>query len=125
MVMLLICPIEILTRAGTQLISPKKILFIKAKNTSTEVFCSDLVISSSRSLSWFEKKLNRECFCRCHRSFLINLAFVLRYSANGFELTNGKKVLISKYRKPQVINHYINFVTKKESELYYSTLPWH
>lgn len=54
-----------------------EIIFVRAENKGTFVETTKGSFTTSVKLSDFEKKLFDEDFFRCHRSFLINLTFII------------------------------------------------
>lgn len=87
---------------GTQLhfIKPENIVYIKADNSYSELYLEngDQMIVS-RSIKNFEDGLkDNPCFCRIHKSYLINTQFVEKYDkSNGgwVTLSNKKELPIS------------------------------
>ena len=53
-------------------------------------------------------------FFRIHKGYLINLSFVERYSKTSVMLTNGEKLLISRYKYAEFVKTYLAFVEKED-----------
>lgn len=51
-------------------------------------------------------------FCRVHKGYLVNLAYVEGYSKTELTLTNGEKLLISKYKYQDFVKAYLRFVKR-------------
>ena len=51
-----------------------------------------------------------ESFCRCHRGYLVNLAYVAEYDAENIILTNGEKIYLSKSRYPDFVRQYMRYL---------------
>ncbi len=56
-----------------------------------------------------EAKLGNQ-FCRVHKGYLVNLAYVAGYSRTELTLTNGEKLLISKYKYQDFVKAYLRFL---------------
>ncbi|WP_417939526.1 LytR/AlgR family response regulator transcription factor [Flavobacterium sp. RS13.1] len=87
---------------GNQLhfIKPENIVYIKADNSYSELYLENgkkMIVS--RSIKKFEDGLkNNPCFCRIHKSYLLNTDFVEKYDkSNGgwITLSNKKELPIS------------------------------
>lgn len=88
--------------AGNQLhfIKPENIVYIKADNSYSELYLENgnqMIVS--RSIKNFEDGLkDNPCFCRIHKSYLINTHFVEKYDkSNGgwVTLSNKKELPVS------------------------------
>lgn len=79
-------------------ISIERILFFEADGNYTKLHLFDgSRILISRSLSFFEKKLNYPAFIRCHHSFLVNTARIEKFNSKSKILTvSGKTIPISR-----------------------------
>ena len=51
-------------------------------------------------------------FCRIHKGYLVNLAYVEGYSKTELTLTNGDSLLISKYKYQEFVKTYLRFLKK-------------
>ncbi len=53
-------------------------------------------------------------FYRIHKSYLINLSYVDKYSRNEVTLLNGQKLLISKYKYADFVKAYLSYMEKED-----------
>ncbi len=53
-------------------------------------------------------------FYRCHKSYLVNLAYVDEYSKSEVTLINKIKLLISKYKYAEFVKAYLSFMQKED-----------
>ena len=65
-------------------------------------------------LSKFEKQADRSFF-RTHRSYLINLRYLEKYSSSEVIMDNGDRVLLSKKRYAELVKSYMNYI-RSENE---------
>ena len=54
----------------------------------------------------------QEQFFRIHKGYLVNLSYVEGYSKTEVMLTNGEKILISKYKYQDFVKAYLRFLKK-------------
>ncbi|TVR73057.1 MAG: LytTR family transcriptional regulator [Marinilabiliales bacterium] len=91
------------TTAGNRSIKLKDIFYIKGcEKRACIYFTEDKMIKVHHMLSWFETILNCGSFCRCHRSFIVNLNWVEHHSACRFLLKGNIKIPISRLKRDQV-----------------------
>lgn len=99
--------ISLATSDGVFLVPVEDIVKIVASQSYSDVFISDkkkLLIS--KNIGDLEKSINDAAFFRVHKSFLINLHYVTRYSfRNGgeIEMSDGSIVLLSRRKKDEFI----------------------
>ena len=60
------------------------------------------------------EKLSDNSFFRCHRSYLINLRYLDRYTSSEIIMTNGDKVILAQKRYSELVKAYMRFI-KTES----------
>ena len=72
--------------------------FLEAQNKHTHFFLSDGTdIDSVQPLHTFESSfLLSDGFCKCHRSYIVNLNHIRSYTANEIILRSGRSVRISR-----------------------------
>ena len=80
-----------------EVIDRKVILHLTNKRT-IEYYCK---------ISELENKLGRQ-FCRSHRSYIVNLKYIVSCGANEITLTNGEKVPVSRSRRNDLMNALID-----------------
>lgn len=64
------------------------------------------------SLDEVEKRLPADCFARCGKSYVVNLAAVVSVNGNELTLVNGDVLLISRLRKKEFIERLTRFTIK-------------
>lgn len=100
---------------GSQLhfIRPEEIIYIKSDNSYSELHLANgkkMIVS--RSIKNFEDGLKENpCFCRIHRSYLINTQFVEKYDkSNGGWVTLSNKIEIP--ISPDKIECFLSLINK-------------
>lgn len=88
---------------GLLFVNVAEIVYLEADGAYTEVWLSNGTrIVVSKKLKFFEDVLDsKPNFFRSHRSYIVNINFILKYnkSENSLTLENGKVVIISRDRK--------------------------
>ncbi len=81
-----------------QNIKASDIMYIEIGDHKTMISTEDQIYNSSESLDYWETKLTNVCFCRPHKSFILNMKYIDKYQRNEVTLTNGNIIPIA-YRK--------------------------
>ena len=82
---------------GTDYINVDEIIYLEAMNSCTKIKTVDNEIISSYTLSRFEITLDKNIFFHAHRSYIINLNYIKRYTNEGsIVMINGLEIPLSK-----------------------------
>ena len=101
-----------LQSAGTSRTVPlDSIYYIESSNHKVMLRLKDGEFSCYAKIRDLEAELGDQ-FCRVHKGYLVNLAYVEGYSKTELTLTNGEKLLISKYKYPDFVKAYLRFVKR-------------
>ena len=101
-----------LQSAGTSRTVPlDSIYYIESSNHKVVLRLKDGEFSCYAKIRDLEAELGDQ-FCRVHKGYLVNLAYVEGYSKTELMLTNGEKLLISKYKYPDFVKAYLRFVKR-------------
>lgn len=57
-----------------------------------------------------------DVFFRCHRSYIVNLSYVIHYNNESIGLSNGEKILISRRRYKEFCKYFLSFLKKEEMQ---------
>lgn len=57
-----------------------------------------------------ENELTNQPFIRCHNSYIVNMNYVRKITNNEIELENRDKVMVSKWRRKNVVESLISYV---------------
>ena len=76
----------------------KEIMYIEIGDHKTIVVTENKSYYSKEKLDYWEQKLTNICFCRPHKSFIINMEYIDKYQRNEVTLKKGKIIPIA-YRK--------------------------
>jgi len=87
------------------------IYYIEVDAHRSKIYLKDKMILHGEKISVLENALKEEKFIRCHNSFMVNLnrieGIVIKESINYFELENGEFVEISRRRKKEAMEAFL------------------
>lgn len=106
--------IRIRSEYMTMNIPLKDIIYIEVFNKTCIIHTIKKNITSSIPLSELEKKLEKEGFLRCHKSYLVNMHYIEKYSKSGFYLSNKQIIPISKRESLKHRETHLNWLWKSD-----------
>jgi len=102
--------ITIPTLEGFEVLEIQDILYCKADDNYTHIFLQNnhtkLV---SKTLKYFEDALKQSSFARIHKSYLVNVNYVLNYKkgkGGSVLLSNGKELSVSSSKKGELLTFF-------------------
>ena len=100
--------IAIATESGFEFLKFNTIIYLEAQSNYTKFYLSDnSSIVTAKTLKHFEEILPKDLYFRIHKSYLVNMNFVKRFSkVDEFlvELITGQKLPVSHRKKDEFIN---------------------
>ena len=101
-----------LQSAGTSRTVPlDSIYYIESSNHKVELHLKDGEFACYAKIGDLELELQDQFF-RIHKSYLVNLSYVAGYSKTEVTLTNGERLLLSKYKYQDFVKAYLHFLKK-------------
>ncbi|MEN6463253.1 MAG: LytTR family DNA-binding domain-containing protein [Syntrophomonas sp.] len=95
-------PISIETHKQEIFLRPGKILYVESSKPGILIKTLNDTYMIRSDMYTYERKLEPYGFYRCHRSYLVNLAFIKEISNSGrtyqLVLTSGEKILLSRQK---------------------------
>lgn len=82
----------------TSVIPLKDIIYVEAQRQNVKVVTANNIFCERLTLTEFQKRLNDDTFYSSHRSYLVNLAFVVGIGTDVY-LANGEKIPLSRMRR--------------------------
>ena len=99
--------IDIATETGFEFLKFNTIIYLEAQSNYTKFYLTDnSTIITAKTLKHFEEILPEELFFRIHKTFLVNMNFIKRFSkVDEFlvELITGQKLPVSHRKKDEFI----------------------
>ena len=87
------------------------ICYIESSNHKVELHLKDGVFACYAKIGDLEVELQDQFF-RIHKGYLVNLSYVDGYSKTEVTLTNGERLLLSKYKYQDFVKAYLHFLKK-------------
>lgn len=105
--------IAIATDTGFEFVKFNTIIYLEAQSNYTKFYLtSNSIITTSKTLKYFEEVLPVDLFFRVHKTYLVNMNFIKRFIKGDeqlIELITGQKLPVSIRKKDE----FINAITKK------------
>lgn len=86
-------------------INANSIMYVETVGHKTRIVCSDRTYHTAKLLDDWEPVLTHSSFYRIHKSYIINLDYILEYKRNEIKLTNNDIIPIA-YRKQTLFRKY-------------------
>lgn len=93
-------------------ISPDDIYYCEVINRKIYLHTRDEVIEYYGRLKDLEKKLNED-FIKCHRSYLINLAFLQKYENSQVTLEDGSQIPVSRTHHQLLMDAMLHYLGRR------------
>ena len=87
------------------------IYYIESSNHKVELHLKDGVFACYAKIGDLEVELQGQFF-RIHKGYLVNLSYVDGYSKSEVTLTNGERLLLSKYKYQDFVKAYLRFLKR-------------
>lgn len=97
------------TRTRNIILSRSSILYIENRGKKVEIHTTGEVIEMYAAMSGLEKQLGTSFF-RCHRGYLVNMAFITEYSGDSITLQNGESIFLAKERYSEFVKVYMRYL---------------
>lgn len=100
---------EYTRRGSSRKIGSDSILFIVSERNYLEIHTVDGdSVTVPGKLDEAEQQL-KSGFVRCHKSYLVNLKYIAKYTATQFVMMNGEIIPISRSKKKEAADRYVLF----------------
>ena len=87
------------------------IYYIESSNHKVELHLKNGEFACYAKIGDLELELQDQFF-RIHKGYLVNLSYVAGYSKRSVTLTNGERLLLSKYKYQDFVKAYLHFLKK-------------
>lgn len=102
----LVLPVE----HGLRKVFAKDICYVEINGRKCRIVQEAEEWDSRCSMKEMEKNLSGQKFIRCHQSFLVNCRYIRAIESTAIELTNGRKIPVSKHRIKNVKAEFLAYV---------------
>lgn len=97
------------TRNRNVTFKQNEILYIESRAKKVEIHTRSDTMEVYAAISELEKQLMGN-FYRCHRGYLVNMAFIVEYSNDSIALNNGETVILSKEKYGDFVKAYMRYL---------------
>ncbi|MBR1623866.1 MAG: response regulator transcription factor [Pseudobutyrivibrio sp.] len=94
-------------------INPDDIYLVESIGRKIVVHLVDKDIEAYGKISELEQILGKSFF-RVHKSYLVNMMHIKKYTRTDVTLSNGAAALLSKYRYNDFVTRYMNYIADRE-----------
>ena len=88
------------------------ILYIEAMNHKLNIVTNEKTYQDNRSLKEIKQLLPSNSFVQVHRSFIINMVYLLKYQKNNITMTNQDTIQIGRFYKKEFEEKYQEFLIR-------------
>lgn len=90
-------------------IEKHKIIYIESRKRKVEIHTAEDMIEIYATMNKLEEQLGTD-FYRCHRGYLINMAYITEYSVSSISLSNGETVILAKEKYNEFVKKYMRYL---------------
>lgn len=107
------------TRSRNYNLDQSTIFYLESRGKKVEIHTLGDTIEVYASISRLEEQLGNS-FYRCHRGYLVNLAYIAEYRTDRIRLSNGDEVYLAKERYQSFVKTYMRYL--QDGGMTYGTL---
>ena len=97
------------TRNRSFSLEKDSILYIESRGKKVEIHTTGETIEAYASMNEMEGQLGGGFF-RCHRGYLVNMAYVAEYDSESITLNNGEYVYLAKEKYGEFVKAYMRYL---------------
>ena len=97
------------TRYRNITLEQNDVLYIESRGKKVEIHTKTDVIDAYAGIGELEKQLKQN-FYRCHRGYLVNLAFITEYSNDSITLNNSESIILAKEKYGEFVKVYMRYL---------------
>lgn len=97
------------TRYRNITLEQNDVLYIESRGKKVEIHTKTEVIDAYAGIGELEKQLKQN-FYRCHRGYLVNLAFITEYSNDSITLNNSESIILAKEKYGEFVKVYMRYL---------------
>lgn len=93
----------------TQRVYLSEIIYLEVFNRKVTLHTAEKDFEFYGKLVELEKNLGED-FVRCHRAFIVNLRYVLKYDSTSITLDDGRKIILAKQKYAEFVRRYMQWL---------------
>ncbi len=99
------------TKSRNYTVQTDEILYVESRKRKVEIHTAGICFSVYATMKAMEQRLG-EPFFRCHRGYLVNMAYVEDYDTGGIRLKNGERVYLAREKHSDFAGAYSRYLQK-------------
>ncbi|MDE6602552.1 MAG: LytTR family DNA-binding domain-containing protein [Lachnospiraceae bacterium] len=103
------------TRNRSFTLEKDSILYVESRAKKVEIHTREETIEAYASMNELEAQLG-EGFYRCHRGYLVNMAYVAEYDSESITLNNGEYIYLAKEKYGEFVKAYMRYLRNGVNE---------
>ena len=100
------------TKSRNYAVQREEILYVESRKRKVEIHTVGTCFSVYATMKGMEQRLG-DPFFRCHRGYLVNMAYIAQYSADSILLHNGETIYLSKEKYNDFVTAYMNYLKQE------------
>lgn len=97
------------TRNRNIILRREDVVYVENRGRKVEIHTIREVIEVYAVMSKLEEQLGGS-FYRCHRGYLVNMAYIAEYGGDSIRLSNGESIYLAKERYPEFVKVYMRYL---------------
>ena len=97
------------TRNRNATFNQSDIIYIESRAKKVEIHTKTDIVEAYAAIGELEKQLVGS-FYRCHRGYLVNMAFITEYGYDSITLHNGETIILSKDKYSEFVKVYMRYL---------------
>lgn len=103
---------EYIEKGKKKMIPFSNIVFIESNREKLIITTINNTISIWMKMGEAERQ-SPHYFVRCHKSYLVNMNYIVYHENNTFQMVNGQQIAISRSKREEAEEHFDNFTASK------------
>lgn len=99
------------TKSRSFTVQKKEILYVESRKRKVDIHTQRECFSVYATMKHMEEQLGED-FYRCHRGYLVNLAYVTEYETDAVCLKNGEKVFMAREKYSEFVKAYMRYLKR-------------
>lgn len=104
------------TRSRSFTVPKKEILYVESRKRKVDIHTLGECFTVYATMRYMEEQLGGD-FYRCHRGYLVNMAYVKEYETDVIHLKNGEIVYIARDKYSEFAKAYMRFLKEGETPM--------
>ena len=86
---------------------------VEASLKKTLVYTKTSNYETNYTLSEIKQLLSNECFYQCHRSYIVNMNYIISFDSHYVHLSNNMYALMASRKLSNFKTHYLSYINSE------------